>query len=205
MIKDTSQYSEGLAIYNHFYATDPHFVGTFLDIGAADGIINSNTRMLADAGWRGVLVEPAPQMFCQLMKNYRGYENVRLVNACVAAQTSPRIRPFQVNTGDDVTVDQISTLSKEHAAKWHGYPFREIYIPVITPLELIRNVCPDATIDFLNVDTEGTNVEVFRACMMFMKPRMVCVEADPPADVFELVSEHYANTATMGGNVLGWL
>ena len=46
--------------------------GTFIDIGANDGLTLSNTRALAELGWRGVFVEPSPKSFEMLKKNYEG-------------------------------------------------------------------------------------------------------------------------------------
>src|SRR6187401_1248386 len=45
--------------------------GTFLDIGANDGVTLSNTFALAnDYGWTGLLVEASPKAYERLIKNY---------------------------------------------------------------------------------------------------------------------------------------
>ena len=36
------------------------FKGTFLDLGAYDGVDLSNTRALTELGWAGVCIEPNP-------------------------------------------------------------------------------------------------------------------------------------------------
>lgn len=196
---DKSQHGEGQFVFDHFAGK----LGTFLDIGAADGVINSNTRMLALAAWKGVCVEPAPQMFCQLMKNCVLFPNVRLVNAAIAA-SMPRLRTFHVNTPDSVTVDQLSTLDPKHQALWaaSGYPFfREVFVPVVTWNELLIGL-NQWDFDFVNIDVEGINAEVLSA--MPIKPKMICVEADPPDTITSLVKQIYPNVKVIGGNVLGW-
>lgn len=50
------------------------FVGTFLDIGANDGVTFSNTRALALRGWKGVMVEPSPKAFERLKTLYNGHK-----------------------------------------------------------------------------------------------------------------------------------
>ena len=50
--------------------------GTFLDIGANDGVTFSNTKMLAERGWKGVLVEPSPKAYAKLKEIYRGVDGV---------------------------------------------------------------------------------------------------------------------------------
>lgn len=61
-----SQNREEEAILNYF----KDFKGTFLDIGANDGVTLSNTRALAELGWCGVLIEPSPKAFPRLKKLY---------------------------------------------------------------------------------------------------------------------------------------
>ena len=59
--------------------------GRFLDIGAHDGVFVSNTRRLAELGWRGVCVEASPYVFPKLVDTYRDNPNVELVNAAVSS------------------------------------------------------------------------------------------------------------------------
>ena len=54
-MKDYSQTGEQQVIFDYF---GPEFKGTFLDIGANDGVTFSNTYGLSLKGWRGVCVEP---------------------------------------------------------------------------------------------------------------------------------------------------
>ena len=45
--------------------------GMCVDIGAADGVINSNSRFLIEMlGWSAVLIEPHPSFYSQLEKLY---------------------------------------------------------------------------------------------------------------------------------------
>lgn len=48
--------------------------GTFLDLGANDGITFSNTRALALKGFLGVFVEPSPKAFERLKTLYNGHK-----------------------------------------------------------------------------------------------------------------------------------
>lgn len=54
-MQDYSQNKEQTIILKYFEGQ----LGYFLDIGGNDGETLSNTRALAQLGWRGVLVEPA--------------------------------------------------------------------------------------------------------------------------------------------------
>jgi len=43
--------------------------GYFIDIGAYDGITISNTYALEKIGWKGICVEPVPEIYERLIKN----------------------------------------------------------------------------------------------------------------------------------------
>mgnify|MGYP000961084393 CR=1 FL=1 len=49
--------------------------GTFLDIGAFDGITFSNTYELVKRGWKGVMVEASPRTFIKLQENVKDFKN----------------------------------------------------------------------------------------------------------------------------------
>lgn len=54
--------------------------GWLVDVGANDGIFQSNTLELTQAGWDSVLIEADPEKFAQLKKNMARFARVRLVN-----------------------------------------------------------------------------------------------------------------------------
>lgn len=63
-----SQYQQD-RILNEFIFRNAR-AGAFLDIGAYDGVLFSNTCFFErDLGWRGICVEPTPHIFAQLRKN----------------------------------------------------------------------------------------------------------------------------------------
>jgi len=43
--------------------------GTFVELGAYDGVTQSNTLFLERSGWRGVLIEPQPEIFKECVRN----------------------------------------------------------------------------------------------------------------------------------------
>ncbi|MDF3983599.1 hypothetical protein P3W24_11750 [Luteibacter sp. PPL201] len=59
-----------------------------VDIGASDGLRNSNTALLLrEHGWRGTLVEASTYRFGRLREHYGGAANVRLLGARVQPDT----------------------------------------------------------------------------------------------------------------------
>ena len=63
-----------------------------VEIGASDGLRNSNTaRLLRDGGWSGVLIEASDHRFGQLRGHYAGANNVRIVQATVQPETVEQV------------------------------------------------------------------------------------------------------------------
>lgn len=146
-------------------------VGRFLDIGAFDGKAFSNTRRLAELGWKGVCVEPAAHAFAALSHLYKDDPNMILVNCAIAKQS--KLVKFHLSQ------DAVSTLSKEHYNKWKSINFlRDIFIKTITVNELFDVV--GYNFDFMNLDIEGTNWKVLQCIPIDKIPnlRAVCIEYD---------------------------
>jgi FkbM family methyltransferase len=89
----------------HFSGCDGLGLGRFLELGAHDGVRNSLTAGLVDAGWSGVQVEPDPLAFLQLRANREGNPRIALVNAAVARVAG--LQPFwsQSDGGEESTLD----------------------------------------------------------------------------------------------------
>lgn len=206
---DTSQYGEGRFILEHFAGR----TGRFLDVGSHDGVTFSNTRLLADAGWSGVCVEPSPASFTWLMRNYRHNPDVELVCAAVVpgGADGDRLRTFYANTPDGFAADALSTLSGAARDKQEGHPFRRMWTSVMTWSELLFKL-PGPYL-FVNIDVEGINLEVLRALAMLIHDgavnvEMVAVELDPDDAEGEMRAwlKHagMSRFERMGGNLLGY-
>jgi len=78
------------------------FPGFFVDIGAYDGISNSNTFLLEQNGWKGICFEPNPNVFSRLREN-------RICNCCNMAisDESHDNEPFVIVEG---YAEQISCM-----------------------------------------------------------------------------------------------
>jgi FkbM family methyltransferase len=197
-MSSTSQYGEHLIIEQHFAGR----VGHFLDIGAFDGFSNSNTWLLAQAGWTGVCVEPSPPAFCELMKRYHGNPRVHLVNAAIAKQA--KLATFHCNSEDGTHCDQVSTLDPKHLQKWGGFPFTKMLTPTLTYDALMAGLTGaeiSTHFDFVNIDVEGINDEVLLQAWNDIE--LTCVELDPLDRVMQ-IAEHfgYKRLQVVGGNLL---
>lgn len=165
---DHSQYREQQKILKYFEGkTD----GLFWDIGAADGITNSNTRCLWELGWSGVLFEPCLQPFCKLVENYSGCQRVKLFN--VAIGTRFEIGEILYNP----ELPQWSSMSADWIKTW---PMKGELQPVIV-IPIYSTVLHGAVVpDFLSIDTEGMDAEIIESFPRDFRPKLVVTEIDKP-------------------------
>jgi len=54
--------------------------GVFVEFGAWDGVLLSNTRRLFERGWGGILIESHPERYEMLKNNYMEYDYVITIN-----------------------------------------------------------------------------------------------------------------------------
>lgn len=176
--------------------------GRFLDIGAWDGKGFSNTFRLAELGWSGVCVEPSPTVFPGLLKNHAGNAKIVLVNAAVSAGPAKLVEWF------DSGGDAISTTSPAHKQKWEqGWKvkYSAFWIHTLPMSALFDQFGFD--FDFINIDVESTNFEMFRALpwpAIKRHAKVICVEHDGHFhDMNLLAGQHgYRVTAMNGENLI---
>lgn len=164
---DYSQSGEQALILEHFGDR----VGTFLDIGAADGEHFSNTRALAKLGWDGVLVEPSPKQFLGLLELYRNDPKYTLINGAIAAA---RLQKF-MHARDSV----VSTLRPEFYEDWkNSGRYEEFLIPTFEPRSLPYW---SREAKFISVDAEGMSDEIVSWLLWepYLRCELVCYEAGP--------------------------
>lgn len=149
--------------------------GSLLDIGAYVPDTFSNSRSLIDSGWRAVLVEPSPVPFTALLRHYGGNPKVRLANVAVSPTAGGWSDFFDSNG------DAISSCSPEHKAKWEaGYTvtYSSFSLFTVTVESLLQRFGAD--FDFINLDVEGMNLEIFKTLPLARLSRLksICVEHD---------------------------
>lgn len=171
-----SQNNEQVIILDYF-ALNGIKKGSFLDLGAYDGVNLSNTRALAMSGWRGVMVEPHPAIFADLRKNYNVYSNdVLLVEAAVGITNGT----FKLHANPSY----YSTLIESETNRWKGVEtFEVIDCPVITFVQLAL-LSKDLgyepfTFDFISIDCEGMDYAILKQMNLEeLGCKLICVETN---------------------------
>jgi len=174
--------------------------GRFLDIGAWDGKGFSNTYRLVELGWRGVCVEPSPTVFPSLIKNLAANPNITLVNAAVSPSQTKLVEWF------DSGGDAISTTNPAHKEKWEkGWKvtFTSFWVYTMPMAALFDHFGFD--FDFINIDVESTNLEMFRALPWpaLKATKVICVEHDcHQLEMSQLASKYGFSALGMNGENL---
>lgn len=169
--------------------------GRFLDLGAYDFLTFSNTRALADRGWPGVLVEPSPQAFSNLIHN-AGHQNLIRINAAATADRSGLIEFF-------ATPHAYATHDRKHMEKWGKHLFSSIHVACIPVFAIISQFGP---FDFINIDTESSSFDLLKAIdLQAAGCQLVCVEKDDNRDAIALylASKGFAVIHETAENLIG--
>ncbi|MDZ7783941.1 MAG: FkbM family methyltransferase [Halioglobus sp.] len=184
-------------MYPELYKTVRHLLADdffVLNIGANDGVDNDPIHpfLLMYPHWRGIFVEPITYNFEQLVRNYRRFPNVELVQAAISDQPMTMYYVDERAGCDMSLVSQCCSLDREYVeralASIRGqrpdavtddaeqYIVADDSVLCLTVDELLSQHAVDR-IDFLNVDVEGHDFEVFRALdLTRFRPTLVCVE-----------------------------
>jgi FkbM family methyltransferase len=152
-----------------FFGKGPGF---FVEVGANDPHARSQTWHLEQAGWRGVLIEPQPD----LAEKLRAARSAQVFEAaCSAPENAGRKLPLHV-------AGPLSALDRERMAPG-AMPERVIEVPVRTLDDILREANAPVPLDFLSVDVEGHELEVLRGfAFAHWQPRMILLE-DHVADL----------------------
>jgi len=197
-----SQYGEDQLISNYFNGR----TGFFIDIGAADGIENSNTRKLTESGWSGLLVEPCRHFFEPLNDLYEKDNNVKLYNGAISDFDGKTM--FHVyETGNSSQISTISITQKEGIEKstWFDGKFTQSYeVDVKTPRSLMREYNVPIDIQFVDIDAEGSDMQILKAWPWNdFNVELFCIEPSMGRDILGafMESKGYVNNMSTGGNM----
>lgn len=169
-----SQNNEQEIILNYFSQHTMGNGGKFMDIGAFDPFKFSNTRSLYERGWHGIYVEPSPICFQRFKDEYKNDIRIHLINAAIGKEDG-MVTFYEANG------DAISTTSVQHKQKWEKNPnvlYTEIPVRCIGMQSFMSQF--GMGIDFLSLDTEGTNYELFSMLPndFIHRLKMICIEHD---------------------------
>jgi FkbM family methyltransferase len=167
VLRDTSDHE--MRLVGAFFGSDK---GYFVEVGANDPRERSQTWLLEQSGWTGVLVEPQPDLAAELRTNRKA--KVFSV-ACSSPENAGRDLPFHV-------AGPLSSLDRKGMAPG-AVTERIINVPIRTLDSILVEAGSPAGFDFLSIDVEGHEIEVLRGFdMAHWRPRLILLE-DHVADL----------------------
>lgn len=148
--------------------------GVFIDVGAADPVIDSVTWAFYQRGWSGINFEPVKD-FADMYHPLRSRDTT--IRAGVGAE--PGRRTFYIAEGTG-----LSSLDEKDAqsAADLGYTIVESEIEIVTLNDTLSDVYPLGTeIHFLKIDAEGAEADVLNSIDLdTWRPWVILVEATRP-------------------------
>ena len=88
--------------------------GFFVECGAFDGISYSNSSCLADAGWRGILIEPIPEFAKTCRERYISNLRIQTIETAVGAKADV----IDINTAGPLTTSNNLLLKSHGEIHW---------------------------------------------------------------------------------------
>lgn len=159
-------------IYTKWFGEDKRD-GYYVEVGAFDGIVVSNTLALVQLGWSGLAIEPNPINFANLGRTFSGNPKINCLQFAVGERGIANIYMHY----------SISTTSKEAAelyktCDWFSGNEQVIDVQMF-PLDWVMetyNAKPG--FELLVVDVEQTEIDVLNTFdINKWKPQMCIVEA----------------------------
>jgi len=156
--------------------------GNYLEIGAYHPVRLSNTYKLYRYGWRGVVVEPNPEVE-KLFHRIRPED--RLIRAGVGPkQGSMWYYRYPIPALNTFSPSQVKENIKQ------GYRISEkTKINIIGIRELLRSELKNKIIDLLSLDAEGWDEAILNNWDWNYKPKLICVEEDNTGRIGKLLNK----------------
>ena len=178
------QFGEDVCLQNYFAAKawrengrygdyDAMPAGFYVDVGANDPVLNSNTHWFYERGWNGINVDALPAF-----KAYFDSERERDVNIHAAVSDEEKDVVFYAWPDQPVFSTVSPELARERSEKL-GKP-EEVRLRTRRLETILAQHLPAGQqIDFLSVDVEGHDLAVLRSNdWVRYRPELVVVESD---------------------------
>ena len=130
--------------------------GYFVEFGATNGVDISNSHLLEkEFLWDGILAEPAQVWHAELKQNRSAIIETR----CVWEKSGQILKFNETPDSELSTIDIFSEKDKHSRSRKSG---RKYDVETISLLELLETHNAPRLIDYLSMDTEGSEYEILK-------------------------------------------
>lgn len=151
--------SKAQLLQDIFVLTETNFKsdGFFVEIGAANGIDLSNTFLLEKFySWKGILVEPAT-VFAQEIQENRPKASIETL--CIWSDSISTLNFNETKFPEFSTLDSFTNIDKHRYNRRKGKIYK---VKTISINDLLKKHNAPKVIDYLSVDTEGSEYEILK-------------------------------------------
>lgn len=137
---------------------------SFIEFGATNGITLSNSFMLEQKlNWSGVLAEPDPQWHKDLMVNR---PKAKIITDCIFSETGQKLDFISSQFGELSTIKSFARSEENFSSKGNVQARLQKYEKIKVNTISLNDVCAEnfsgKTIDYMSVDTEGSELDILR-------------------------------------------
>lgn len=139
--------------------------GFFVEIGALDGSNQNSTKILENAGWEGVCVEPISENIRKLKKNRK----CRIIEGAVWIETG------NVEFAD-VGIRGWTGIAETHQ-EFHREKYKDSVVKFSVPCFTFDSLDLPNRINYLQIDTEGSELKILKTVdMKKYQIDFICIE-----------------------------
>ena len=137
--------------------------GIFIEFGAYDGVIFSNTYLLEKQfGWSGILIDPIPSHYESMKLN----RQCKLIHGAITAEKQ-----------DSVLIEELPASDLSRFVEKRGIFKKTHEVKAFTLQEVIDQNLSPISIDFLSIDIEGNDIDILKSLdLSRYNINAVCVE-----------------------------
>lgn len=150
------------------YKTD----GTFVEVGAYDGVTYSHTIGLAKIGWRGVYIEPVPELAEKCRKNHEEHRGITVLECACASENG--IGRIYVDEHSCCGSTMNPIVTKNNQGLFQG---RQVQVELRRLDTLLMQEEIDPGFDLFSIDVEFAECEVLKGFDVDRwRPKMIIIE-----------------------------
>lgn len=181
-------------IISEYFGSKPH--GTFLDLGCNDGITYSNTRLMAERGWKGVLVDASPKAYAKLVALYKGFKGFYTYNVALSNHNGNAILH---ESGPLCSAQDVALVSTFHAHEMDRFKKTVSYEPITVKCftwKTFLNRLSIKQFDLISIDVESEEMNILPD-MDLTHTSLLCIEHNSSK---ELKKQYLECTSRYGMN-----
>jgi len=156
--ENKSQLNQDLYVASAFNLFNQKLEGYFVEVGGANGVDLSNTYLLErQFGWKGIIVEPAKTWHEEL---YANRPNTIIDKNIIWNESNLSLDFFETQNAELSTIGKFSSCDENRLLRESHTTYR---ISTITLTDLLIKYCAPKHIEYLSIDTEGSELDILNA------------------------------------------